>query len=368
MIEKKEGALPYQTLKEFVQKGVIIGANPDNISPASLDLTVSEEAYRVEKIFLPKNGESVRDILSYTEYFPHDIANIMERNVPYLFRLNEKLKLPHDIFGYCNPKSTTGRNDVHIRVLADGVSRYDTVAPRGFIGELWAVVIPKSFPIRLTKGESLSQLRFFNADSHFEEKEFQKVFTKHKLLLTPDGKPYDYSDLKINDNDSSILLTLDLSQDIIGYECRGTNKILDLSKGVSSHNANDFFEVATNKSGCVHLKRGSFYILSSYEAIRVPPEMACEMVAMDERSGEFRSHYAGFIDPGWGWGKKGEDTGRPLTLEVRPFEDIAIRHGQPIAKIRFERMAEVPDVLYDCKESNYLSQKGPKLSKHFYIP
>jgi dCTP deaminase len=115
----------------------------------------------------------------------------------------------------------------------------------------------------------------------------------------------------------------------------------------------------------VYLKKGAFYILSTNEAVRVPPELACEMVPMDERSGEFRSHYAGFIDPGWGWGEKGEGKGRPLTLEVRPFEDLIVRHGQPIAKIKFERVNEVPVAAYDSMGSNYIKQSGPKLAKHF---
>lgn len=366
MTKKNEGALPSQALRELIQNDSIVGADVNNIGPASLDLTISEEAYQVEEIFLPKQDESVRNILSYTKHCPHDLSNVMERSTAYLLRLNETLKLPQDIFGYCNPKSTTGRNDVHVRILADGVSRYDTV-PRGFTKELWAVVIPKSFPIRLFKEAALSQMRLFNANSLFKEKEFKKMFTEYKLLSTLEGKPYNYSDLKANDNDGSIILTLDLSANIIGYECCGVDNVLDFSKGISSHEPADFFREISNGSDSIHLKKGSFYILSSSEAVRVPPQMACEMVAMDERSGEFRSHYAGYIDPGWGWGKKGENAGRPLTLEVRPFEDIVIRHGQPIAKIRFERMADVPDIIYDCKESNYMDQSGPKLSKHFNV-
>ena len=366
MIEKNKGALPSQTLKEFIENGLIAGSDLNNISPASLDLTISDEAYQVDEIFLPKKDESVRNILSYTKHRSHDLSNILEHNVAYLIRLNEVLKLPKDIYGYCNPKSTTGRNDVHVRILADGISRYDTV-PRGFAKELWAVVIPKSFPIRLFKGVPLSQMRLFNASSFFKEKEFKKIFAEQRLLSRIDGKPYNYSDLKLNDNDSSIILTLDLSQDIMGYESRNVDNVLDFSKGVSSHEPVDFFEKITNRSDNIHLKKGRFYILSSHQAVRVPPELACEMVAMDEKSGEFRSHYAGYIDPGWGWGKKGEGTGRPLTLEVRPFEDLVIRHGQAIAKIRFERMADMPDVIYDCKDSNYIKQTGPKLSKHFNV-
>ena len=125
------------------------------------------------------------------------------------------------------------------------------------------------------------------------------------------------------------------------------------------------FEPVKIEDGALRLKRDKFYILSGAERVRIPPTLASEMVPMDERSGDFRSHYAGFLDPGWGWGQDGEGKGRPFTLEVRPFEDLVVRPGQPIAKIRFERMSEEPHFHYDTKASNYLTQMGPKLGKQF---
>ena len=365
MTSQTYGALSSQEIEDLMDQGAIIGAKKENISPASLDLTISHEGYRVEGVFLPKIGEAVRDILKLTEVFPHDFGNPLEKDVTYLFLLNEKLSLPKDIYGYCNPKSTTGRNDVHVRVLADGVPRYDAVTPKGFRGELWVAVTPKSFPIKLAKGVPLSQLRLFNKDTRLTEEECKDAFETHGLLWSPDGEKYSYEEIKIRDNDGSIILTLDLSQDIVGYECRGSNKVLDFSKGTQSHDPTDFFERIHTDKKRIHLKKGNFYILSSCEFVRVPSDLACEMAPMDERSGEFRSHYAGFIDPGWGWGKDGEGRGRPLTLEVRPFDDIVMRHGQPIGKIKFERTTQIPKILYDLKTSNYLVQTGPKLSKHF---
>ena len=359
------GAFSSQDIETLIQQGAIINAEKEHISPASLDLTISDEAYRVEEIFLPKTGETVRDVLKSIEVFPHDFSNPLERDVTYLFLLNEKISLPEDVYGYCNPKSTTGRNDVHARVIADGVSRYDAVTPKGFRGELWVAVTPKSFPIKLAKGMPLSQLRLFNKDTHFTEGECKDALETYGLLWDLEGRKYSYEEIKIRDNDGSIILTLDLSQDIAGYECHGSNKVLDFSKGAQSHNPAGFFERIRIDRKRIHLKKGSFYVLSSCEAVRVPPDLTCEMAPMDERSGEFRSHYAGFIDPGWGWGKNGEGKGRPLTLEMRPFEDIVIRHGQPIGKIKFERVTQIPNMLYDTKASNYLAQTGPKLSKHF---
>jgi dCTP deaminase len=150
----------------------------------------------------------------------------------------------------------------------------------------------------------------------------------------------------------------------LGYEGVKSNTVVDLSK-IKFYDHKKFFKPVKKTGEYLHLKKDGFYILSTHEAVRVPPDLSCEMISMDERSGEFRSHYAGFIDPGWGWGEKGEGKGRPLTLEVRPFEDLIVRQGQPIAKVRFERLIEVPDVVYDATNSNYIVQTGPKLAKHF---
>ncbi len=284
----------------------------------------------------------------------------------YLIRLNETMKLPQSVYGYCNPKSTSGRNDVHVRVLADGVPRYDALTPGGWSGELWMSIMPKSFKVKLTKGQTLSQLRLFNRDTRLDNLELELANERYKILWRQNGTEVTYEDIKIRDNDGSIILTLDLTSDILGYEGIPTKEVLDLSK-VGGHDGKKFFKPVKKSGGFVYLKKGHFYILSTLEAVRVPPELACEMAPMDERSGEFRSHYAGFIDPGWGWGKKGEGKGRPLTLEVRPFEDIIVRNNQAIAKIRFETVARIPELLYDATDSNYVAQSGPKLSKHFKI-
>jgi dCTP deaminase len=251
-----------------------------------------------------------------------------------------------------------------VRLLADYVSRYDSVPP-GSKGELWISVMPKSFPIKLFEGISLNQLRFFNRDTRLNDLELEIAMKTHKLLWRKkNDTPYLFSDLTVRDDDNSMILTLDLEGKNLGYEGVPSDETVDLSK-INFYKKEHFFKPIKKVGDYLYLKSGSFYILSTHEAVRVPPELACEMVSMDERSGEFRSHYAGFIDPGWGWGTKGEGRGRPLTLEVRPFEDLIVRQGQPIAKIKFERMAEIPDIIYDGMTSNYLKQSGPRLAKHF---
>ncbi len=361
----RKGALPDRMIHNMIEGSFIKGANPKNVSPASLDLSMSEEVYRVNGMFLPRFGESIRDLLSRLDRREHQVGMPFERDVVYLARLNESLKLPGKVYGYCNPKSSTGRNDVHVRILADGVPRYDAVTPAGFKGSLWAVIVARSYPVIVPVGQPLSQLRLFNADTRIGEEELEIAFKRDRILRTLGGDAISYEQVLVREGDGSLILTLDLESEIPAYEYSGRHHILDLGKGNSSHAGSDFFTPVHPVGGHLFLRRGSFYILSTLEAVVVPPYFACEMVPMDERFGEFRSHYAGFIDPGWGYGSDGEGKGRPLTLEVRPFEDMVISGGQPIAKIKFERMAEIPEVHYDQKDSNYLSQSGPKLAKHF---
>ncbi len=362
---QKKGALPSQMILELLDAGFITGAQEANVRPSSLDLTVSDEIYIVEGIFQPKKKETVRQVLEQIKRKKHSLDKPLEREKMYMIRLNEKLDLPESVYAYCNPKSTSGRIDAHVRLLADGVSRYDSVNP-GFKGELWISIVPKTFSIKLYEGVSLNQLRFFNTDTRLNDFELEVAMKKFKLLWSPKrNEAYDYTrDIRIRDNDGSLVLTLDLDGDVVGYEGLPSAHTVDLSK-INFYDFKKFFKPVKKKGNYVYLKKGSFYILSTYERVRVPPDLACEMVPMDERSGEFRSHYAGFIDPGWGWGSDGEGKGRQLTLEVRPFEDLIVRQQQPIGKIKFERVAELPQASYDEIGSNYIKQSGPKLAKHF---
>ncbi len=361
---KKFGVLPSQMIREMMEGGFVSGASAANVNPASLDLSLSDEMYRVEGVFLPRPGEKVRELLQQMPHAPHVFGDILEKDVTYLARLNETLAFPGHVYGYCNPKSSTGRNDVHVRVLADGVSRYDMI-PEGYKGEVWLAIQPNSYPIRVQQGTTLVQLRFFNHDTRLSELELEMTMQKDNLLFDSHGEVITYSRLKIKDGDGSVILRLDIEQDPLGYECFGVSEAVDFSK-INHYEPGKFFKQVKREGDFVRLKKGGFYILSSKEAVRIPPYLACEMVPMDERSGEFRSHYAGFIDPGWGCGKGGEEKGRSLTLEVRPFEDMIVRGKQAIAKIKFERMMDIPDMLYDVSgRSNYSVQSGARLSKHF---
>ncbi len=364
-MSKGMGALPAQMIKRMVGNGMVSGLE-ENICPSSLDLRVTSEIHRVEGIFLPRPGESVRDVLRVIETSKHDFSSPLEPSGTYIAKLEESLGLPPDVYGYCNPKSSSGRINLQVKVMADGVSRYDAAAPGGFAGDLWLVMVPGSFPVRLSAGELLSQIRFFNSDTRFTNLELKFSMIEDKLLWDKSGETsFLIEDLQGSDNDGSLILTIDLESEIAGWECLGEKKVLDFSR--RDYEPLDFFRPLTVRNGRINLKKGGFYIFSTKERVRVPPYLACEMVAMDERSGNFRSHFAGFIDPGWGWGKEGEGHGRPLVLEIIPYEDLMVRDGQPIAKVRFEHLITQPDIGYDDRTASSYNREfsTPRLSKHF---
>ncbi len=359
------GALPSQTIRELIHAGFIVGADVGHIAPASLDLSLSSEIYAISGLVLPKLGEKVSDLLMYMGAVPHTLQDPLMFGQMYLARLNETLKLPHEVYGYCNPKSSTGRLDMHVRVLADGVPRFDSVTPKGYEGSLWVAIHPKSFSVQLHEGTLLTQLRLFTRDTRFNELDLEIAMSQDLVWHEVEDRPLAYSELVTNDKDGAVVLTALVGKGFCGYHCIAKpDQVIDVAK-IASYEPSDFFEVVEAQDGALRLKRDHFYILSGAERVRIPPTLASEMVPMDERSGDFRSHYAGFLDPGWGFGNAGEGKGRPFTLEVRPFEDLVVRQGQPIAKIKFERMLEVPDIQYDTAPSNYLTQKHARLGKQF---
>ena len=364
----KQGTLSDTMLRALIEHGFIMDADQSCIAPASLDLTVSEECYCITGLLLPRQGERVRDLLPLMGATPCAIDAPMRSGKLYLVKLNESLALPTEIYGYCNPKSSTGRLDMHVRVLADGVPRFDSVTLKGFKGELWVAIHPQSFSVQLHVGTPLTQLRLFNMDTRFSALDLELAMREGLAYAYRTETQLQYEDMVNNDQDGALILTALVEEGVCGFECiADPEQVIDLAN-VGGYVAADFFKPLTIEDDALRLSRDKFYILSGAESIKIPPTLASEMVPMDERSGDFRSHYAGFLDPGWGYGKDGEGKGRPFTLEVRPFEDLVVRSGQPIAKIRFERMYEAPEAHYDERASNYLVQYGPKLGKQFVMP
>ncbi len=367
------GALPSQLIKQISNlKQITILGRPlkdKMIQPASADLSVGSWGYCVKSTFLPKENEKVAEVVKKYQLFPVDLSKgfVLNTGSTYVFRLNEFLNLSEEIFAYTSPKSSTGRVNLWVRTLADNVARFDRI-PAGYKGPLYIMVSPKSWPVILKEGESLNQIRFFNSEVKLSNFEL-------KLLHQEIGLLYDKNRKKIETNgfisDGGILLTADLEQEIIAYKAKGTVDILDLSRR-DCYCLEDFFQpIYKSQNSELILEQGSFYLLSSYEYVRVPADYSAEMIAYDISSGEFRSHYAGFFDPGFGYGISGEIKGRPAVLEVFPHENVILRHRQPVCKMVYEHMAARPDRIYGVDArlgSHFHNQGGIKASKHFKSP
>jgi len=357
------GVLPIQTLRKLLQPKIIDGIDEKYLNPASIDLPFSDddEAYKVESIFLPLKGETVRSALELIGAEKHDLSQRLEVGVPYVIKIAGTWNLPDDVYAYANPKSSTGRNNAFCRVVADGVPMYDALIGPGWKGELWLLVRPDSFPVLVQPGLSLAQVRLFYGKSFLDKLEVEIAVKKHGLLFNPSG--YVIPNEDVHWHADSLVLSLYVGENM-GWECRGSRKTIDFSK-IRHYDGEEFFEPVRSRNGSIILRKNTFYILATEERIMVPPYLSAELRAIDPRLGEFRSHAAGYIDPGWGWGKEGEKHGSHITLEVIPFEDTLIRSGQAIARIRYERMYQEPDVVYDAANSNYTEQRGATLSKHF---
>jgi dCTP deaminase len=350
----------------MLRDGQVSGADVSRIQPSSLDLTISDEIYKMKGVFLPRSGETISDLLREGALFPWDLGKPLECQGIYLVRLNESVALHLNVYARTNNKSSTGRVNLQARLLADGVTRFDAL-PRGYRGALWLLLIPRSFSIKLTRGDALNQIRFFNADSTLSKQDLDALYSEDALLHTANGIHLQREHVELDDH-GGVTLTVNLDQPIVGYKCRPSGgTILDFRS--ATHDPNEFFEtIQRPKNGHIVLRRDEFYILSTLECLRVPPAFACEMVAYDPSKGEFRSHYAGFIDPGWGYGERGELPAAALVLEMLLQDnDVILRHGQPVCKVIFERLAEPADRVYGAGalKSNYTLQRGPRLSKHF---
>lgn len=371
MEEKSEinGVFPYQLILKMIDNGEIM-ANKENVQPASIDLSLSEEIYRIKGTFLPQKNEKIRDIIRDELLYKADLNRPLEKNGVYLIRLNEKLALPKEKFALSSSKSSTGRVDLQTRLLIDGYSRFDRT-PAGYKGELWLQVIPKSFLIKLNPGDRLNQIRLFNSQARINHEQIRQIYEDNKLLFDENQKFISSEEKITKEEGNRLVMTIDLKgeegQSVIGYKNLKIDQVLDFSK-IGQYEPDDFFEpIYIPKNKGLLLEKESFYIFCTKEAIRIPREFSAEMAAYDISSGEFRSHYAGFFDPGFGYGENGEIKGRKAVLEVRSFDNnFIVRDRQPICQMVFEKLIEPSNFLYSEKiGSHYASQNGPKLSKHF---
>lgn len=366
----REGVLPNQYLDAAIAAGVIT-ADPftipqPNVQPASLDLRLGEVAYRIRCSFLPA-GESVeRRVKDFVvdELDLHREGAVLETNRPYLIPLKERLALPPTVRGKANPKSSTGRADVFTRVITDGSARFDEIAT-GYHGGLYLEVVPLSFPVRVREDLSLNQLRLAVGAPRLTDEEVRAHHASQPILFV-DGAPVPVDDLALA---HGLFLGLNLHGDAtgrVGYRARESAPLLDLTKtGHSDPEA--YWEPVRREDGDrIILSPRHFYLLMSHEAVSVPPSLAAEMTAYDPTSGELRTHYAGFFDPGFGYDPDGGFTGSTAALEVRAHDvPFMVEDRQPVCKLTFERMLEPPRLLYGQGiGSNYQGQTET-LGKHF---
>jgi dCTP deaminase len=334
---------------------------PGQIQPASLDLRLGAIAYRVRASFLPGPGTTVAERIVELKLHEFSLAAgaVLETGCVYIVPLIERLSLPADIAAATNPKSSTGRLDVFTRVIADETRGFDRVAA-GYEGPLYAEISPKTFPILVREGTRLSQLRLRRGDASLSAEGLRELHTRERLV--------DRDNAVMGDG---IAVSIDLSGTtangaaIVGYRAKRHTAVIEVDQR-DAYEVADFWEpIAARADRNLILDPDEFYILASNEAVQVPPDYAAEMVPFDPLVGEFRVHYAGFFDPGFGYAGSG-GLGSRAVLEVRSREvPFILEHGQIVGRLVYEKMLARPDQLYGSGiGSNYQAQ-GLKLSKHF---
>lgn len=329
-----KGILADHQIESLIEAGDISadsGLEPLQVQPASIDLRLGAKAYRLRASFLP-NGRKVEDCLT-SDMVMHTVdlsqGAVLETGCVYLVPLQERISLPEGLTATANPKSSTGRIDVFVRLIADGVSRFDGV-PDGYEGPLYAEVSPRTFSVLARPGDRLLQMRF-RSGAHMATQTLD--FSVH---LEP------------------------LQDGLIGYRAKRHARVLDL-KNIRGHKTSDYWEPVYAQDDRLILDPDEFYILASKEFVTIPVDQAAEMAPIAPDLGEFRAHYAGFFDPGFGCdGVEGR-----AVLEVRGRDvPFILEHGQPVGRLVYEPMSAAPRSPYGGAGSNYQGQ-GLKLSKHF---
>jgi dCTP deaminase len=365
----KPGILPRQRIKTLIRRKMVqssVEIDDTQIQPASLDLRLGAKAYRVPASFLPGKGKTVEDQLSELEVDEINLEGgaVLEKGTVYVVELLEHLNLPDSIAGLANPKSSTGRLDVFTRLIADNADVFDSV-PGSYRGKLYTEISPCSFSIRVHRGSRLNQIRFRRRNSAQSETmkftlEDRELLEKHKKTPLVDGEIQLRNGLIL-----SVDLTGNSESDFVGYRAQKFTGVIDIDN-ISAYEARDFWEqVHVRNHKKLILDPNQFYILASRERIHIPPDLAAEMVPIDPMMGEFRVHYAGFFDPGFGYTLHGHPGSRAV-LEVRSHEvPFILEDGQAIGRLAYEPIAETPDVLYGQLDTSNYQGQGLKLSKHF---
>ena len=378
-IKKVPGVLSGQEITELINKNIISSdhkINKDIIQPASIDLRLGLKAWRVPASFLPGKGNLVSDRLKNFAMHEFSLVDgaVLECGCVYIVKLLENVSLTDDLTGVANPKSSTGRLDVFTRLIVDGAQEFEDV-PEGYSGPLYVEISPRTFSILVRTGSRLNQLRIRRGYSVTTDKEME-ILQKHVGLVRTEDDNHLPDKIK-----NGVPLSVDLvgEKGLIGYKARKHTRLIDVDKP-SFYKRELFWEKittedliyqtkitenGTSSSGLV-LSPDAFYILASKEYVSVPSNYAAEMRAYDTKVGEFRAHYAGFFDPGFGLSDLGASKTRAV-LEVRSHDvPFLIEQEQTICRLVYEPMANVPNFLYgEAGGSNNYQAQGLKLSKHF---
>jgi len=354
----RTGILPCQAISALWRDGEITATQPltdDQIQPSSLDLRLGEVAFRVRASFLPGPGQNMAQKIN--QYTMHSVdltrGAVLERGCVYIVPLLERLSLSQRLSAIANPKSSTGRLDVFTRLITDGASEFDRI-DAGYHGPLYAEIAPRTFSILARTGARLNQMRLRRGEHRLTDTELSRLHQQSPLVHSDEGT---------ENISEGIALTVDLQgaggTGLIGYNARPHAPLIDMEK-INHYDPVDFWEpiyAGTGTESGLVLNPDDFYILASREAVSVPPDHAAEMVAYDTLVGEFRVHYAGFFDPGFGWAEAG-GKGTRAVLEVRSHDvPFLLEHGQTVGRLVYERLTDSPDRIYgEDIGSNYQKQ------------
>lgn len=358
----KAGILSDAGIKMLHETGAIQTERPfdhDQVQPASLDLRLGGTAYRVRTSFLPGPVRTVQEMLGTLSLHKVSLEQgaVLETGCVYIVPLEETLNLPKGISATANPKSSTGRLDVFTRLLTDQTRVFDTVAS-GYSGPLYLEISPRTFPVMVRSGSRLSQIRFRDGHSIISDDELRDIHKRERIVCDADAQFM-----------GGVAVSVDLSGDhggLFGYRAKRHTALVDVDKKGACSIA-DYWEPVEARDGGLILDPNEFYILVSREAVHVPPHYAAEMVPIDPLVGEFRVHYAGFFDPGFGHDAAG-GAGARAVLEVRSHEvPFLLEHGQIVGRLVYERMIEAPQVLYGAIQTSNYQGQALKLSKHFRV-
>ncbi|MFC6687850.1 2'-deoxycytidine 5'-triphosphate deaminase [Jhaorihella thermophila] len=362
MTSVETGVFPNQMIEALIKADKIRADRPllpGQVQPASLDLRLGPVAYRVRASFLAGHGRTVAERLAEFEMHRIDLTDgaVLEKGCVYLVPLMESLALPADLTAVANAKSSTGRLDLLTRTITDGGTEFDRISA-GYHGPLYAEICPRSFSVLVRPGMRLNQIRFRRGQAILSDAELAELHARTPLV---DGPAVIEQGLGF-----SVDLRLP-GTDLVGYRAKPHTGVIDLDR-IGHYDPADYWEELRTTAGRIILDPGAFYILVSREAVHIPPQFAAEMAPYLAMVGEFRVHYAGFFDPGFGHAAAGGAGSRGV-LEVRCHEaPFVLEHGQVVGRLVYERMAQVPTQLYGADiASNYQGQ-SLKLAKHFRTP